>query len=107
MHVLVHTGLGNKQAWRPGQDCMETMLSQRVSLAAPQNVILHRMGQRAPPTLEAVLQMHLHRCTHPKGPRAAVNPMQEECHVHAKRGAQVPLQEPHRIQAAVRIMSKG
>ena len=35
MHVLVQTGLGNMQAWRHGQDCMEIMLPQRVSLVGP------------------------------------------------------------------------
>ena len=48
MHVLVEKPLGNMQAWRQGQYCMETMLPQRVSLDAPQNVTLHPMGQLAP-----------------------------------------------------------
>ena len=70
----------------------------------PQNVILHPMGQVAPPTLDVFLPMHLHWCTYPKGPRAAVNPMEEGCHVHPQRGAGVPLQEAHGIQAAIHVL---
>ena len=102
--MFLHTGLGNMQAWRHGQDCMESMLPQRVSLVAPQNVMFHPMGQLAPPTLDGFLSMHLHCCTHPKGPRAAVNPMEQGCHVHPNRGAEVPTAEPHRIQAAVPVV---
>ena len=78
------------QAWRHGQACMETMLPQRVSLVAPQNVIFHRVGQLAPPTLDGFLLMHLNWCTHPKGPRAAVHPMEQGRQVHPNRGAEAP-----------------
>ena len=92
------------QAWRHGPDRMESMLPQRVRLVAPQNVIFHSMGQLAPPTLVINPHMHRHWCTHPKGPKAMVNPMQEGCHIHPKRGAQVPLQEPKGIQTVVRVL---
>ena len=72
---------------------METMLPGKVSLVAPENVILHRMGQLAQPKMDVVPHMHLHRCTHPKGPRAVVNPMQKGFHVHPKRGAKIHRQE--------------
>ena len=101
MHALVQTGLGNMQAWRHGQDGMETMLSQRVSLVAPQNAIFHPVGQLAPPTRDGFLPMHLHRCTHPEAPKATVHPMEHGCHVHPNRGAEVPTQEPHRIQCGM------
>ena len=104
MHHLAQTGLGTKQAWRPAQDCMQSMLPRRVSLVAPQNVILHGWGQLAPPTLRINPNMHRHWCTHPKGRKARVNPMQEGCRIHPKRGAQVPLQEPQGFQAAVRVL---
>ena len=107
MHVLVQTGLDNMQAWHHGQACMETTLPQRVSLVAPQNVIFHPMGQLAPPTLDGFLPMHLHWCTHPKGPRVAVHPMEQGRHVHPNRGAKVPTQEPHRIKAALRVQPRG
>ena len=71
MHVLLQTGLDNMQAARHGQACMETMLPQRVSLVAPQNVIFHPVGQLAPPTLEGFLLVHLNWCTQPNGLRAA------------------------------------
>ena len=107
MHVLLQTGLDNMQAWRHGQTCMETMLPQRVSLVAPQNVIFHPVGQLAPPTLDAFLPMHLHWSTHPKGPRATVHPKKQGRHAHPNRGAKDPTQEPHRIQAAVRVLRQG
>ena len=97
MHVLVHTRLGNMHAWRHGQDYMETMLSRRVNLVAPRNVILHRMGQLAPPTLDVVPHMHLHRCAHPKGPRALVNRMQERFLIHPKRGGHVPFKNASKL----------
>ena len=107
MHVLVRTRLDNMQAWRHGQVRMETMLPQRVSLVAPQNVIFHPVGQLAPPTLDGFLPMHLHWCTQPKGSRAAVHPMEQGRHVHPNRGAKVPTQERHRIQAAIRFLPQG
>ena len=95
------------QAWRHGQACMETMLPQRVSLVAPQNVIFHPVGQLAPPTLDGVLLVHLKWCTQPNGPRAAVHPMEEGRHIHPNRGAEVPTQERQRIQAAMRVLPQG
>ena len=107
MHVLLQTRLDNMQAWRHGHACMETMLPQRVSLVAPQNEIFHPVGQLAPPTLGGFLLVHLNWCTHPKGPRAAVHPMEQGRHVHPNRGAEVPTQERERIQAAVRVLPQG
>ena len=107
MHVLVQTGLGNMQAWRHGQDYMETMVPQRVSFVAPQNVIFHPVGRLAAPTLDGFLPMHLHWCTHPKGPKATVHLMEHGCHVHPNPGSEVPTQEPHRIQAVVRVLPQG
>ena len=86
---------------------METMLPQRVSLVAPQNVIFHPVGQLAPPTLDGLLLMHLSWCTQPNGARAAVHPMKQGRHVHPNRGAEVPTQERQRIQAAVRVLPQG
>ena len=106
MHVLVQTGLDNMQAWRHGQACVETMLPHKVSLVAPHNVIFHPVGRFAPPTLDGFLPMHLHWCTHPKGP-TAVHPMEQGSDVHPNKGAKVPTQEPHRIQAAVRVLPQG
>ena len=63
---------------------------------APQNVIFHPVGQLAPPTVDGFLPMHLHWCTQPKGPRAAVHPMEQGRHVHPNRG-EVPTQELHQI----------
>ena len=107
MHVLLQTGLDNMQAWRHGQACMETMLPQRVSLMAPQNVIFQTPGQLPPPTLGGFLLVHLNWCTHPKGPRAGDHPMEQGRHVHPNRVAEVPTQERKRIQVAVRVLPQG
>ena len=107
MHVLLQTCFDNMQAWRHGHACMETMLPQRVSLVAPQNVIFHPVGQLAPPTLGGFLLVHLSWCTQPEGPRVADHPMEQGRHVHPNRGAEVTTRERQRIKAAVCVLPQG
>ena len=61
---------------------------------AAQKVVLHGMGQLAPPTLVIEPHMQRHKCGHPKNPQAVVNAMEEGCNVHPKRAAFLPRQEP-------------